>query len=53
MERSKTGTKKRSPDHINQPEKPRRWGRVGESEMGGATVMLPYAGHQMLNFTLI
>ena len=29
-----------------------RWGRVGEREMGGATVMLPNVGHQMLNLTL-
>ena len=38
---------------INQTEKPRMWGWEGESEMGGATVILPYVGHQMLNFTLI
>ena len=28
-------------------------GGVVEREMGGATVVLPYVGHQMLNFTLI
>ena len=38
---------------INQTEKPRRWGRVSEREIGGAPVVLPYVGHQMLNFTLI
>ena len=38
---------------INQTEKPRRWGRLGESEMGGATVMSPCAGHKMPDFTLI
>ena len=41
------------PGYINQTQKPRRWDRVGESEMGGAVVMLRYVGHQMLNFTLI
>ena len=34
-----------TPGSINQTEKPRRLGRVGESELGGATVMLPYVGH--------
>ena len=42
-----------SPGGINKTEKPRRWGKVVEREMGGATVVLPYTGHQMLNFTLI
>ena len=42
---------------IDQTENPRRWGRVGESERyseyGNTTVVLPYVGHQMLNFILI
>ena len=33
------------PGSINKTEKARRWGMVGESQMGGATVVLPYAGH--------
>ena len=33
------------PGCINQTEKPRRWGRVAESEMGRARVMLLYVGH--------
>ena len=43
------------PGGINQTENPRRWDRVGEreSEYGNTTVVLPYGGHQMLNFTLI
>ena len=30
------------PGGINQTEKARRWGRVGESQMGGTTAVLPY-----------
>ena len=47
----------RLPGCINQTENSRRWGRVGESEReseyGNTTVVLPYVGHQMLNFILI
>ena len=41
------------PVGINQTEKPRRWGRVEEREMGVATVVLPCVAHQMLIFILI
>ena len=45
------------PRGINQTDNPRRWGRVGkserESEYDNTTVVLPYVGHQMLNFILI
>ena len=41
------------PGSIKKIEKPRRWSREGEKEMGVAAVMLLYVGHQMLNLNLI
>ena len=46
-----------APGRFNQTENPRGWDRGGESEReseyGNTTVVLPYVGHQMLNFILI